>query len=74
MQEKQKRNFFRFSEARKNRFVTDWENAVLAKPAKPGIHVLNEIDLNELASYIDWTSFSLPGKYQANTRQFSAIL
>jgi len=56
-------------EARKNRFVTDWVNTDLAKPAKPGIHILNDIDLNELAAYIDWTYFffawKVSGKYPA---------
>ena len=41
----------------------------LYEPVKTGLHVLNEIDLNELAGYIDWTffffSWKLSGKYPA---------
>ena len=39
------------------------------EPVKPGHHVLHEIDLNELAEYIDWTFFffawKISGKYPA---------
>ncbi len=56
-------------EARGNRLVTDWDKADLPVPAKPGIHVLDEIDLDELINYIDWTffffSWKIPGKYPA---------
>ncbi len=57
------------NEARKNKYVTDWKTFRFAEPAKPGLHVLNEIDLNELTGYIDWTffffSWKLSGKYPA---------
>ena len=36
------------SEARKNKYVTDWQTLQLFEPRKPGIHVLHDIDLNEL--------------------------
>ncbi len=55
------------SEARKNKYVTDWHSLKLSEPLKPGHHVSNEIDLNELSEYIDWTFFffawKLSGKY-----------
>ena len=38
-------------------------------PAKPGLHLIEEFDLNVLAKYIDWTFFffawKLSGKYPA---------
>ena len=56
-------------EARKNRLVTDWKSLRIIDPAKPGIHELHEIDINELSGYIDWTFFffawKVSGKYPA---------
>ena len=41
----------------------------LFEPLKPGLHILDEIDLNELKEYIDWTFFffawKISGKYPA---------
>jgi 5-methyltetrahydrofolate--homocysteine methyltransferase len=57
------------SEARKNKYITDWQTIKLVNPQKPGLHVLPEIDIKELAGYIDWTYFffawKLSGKYPA---------
>ena len=56
-------------EARRNRFVTDWKAPDLFEPLKPGYHIINDVDLNELSKYIDWTFFffawKLNGKYPA---------
>ena len=55
--------------ARENRFVTDWNNYKPFIPVKPGLHVIEEFDLNELYKYIDWTFFffawKVSGKYPA---------
>ncbi|TAL70604.1 MAG: methionine synthase [Bacteroidetes bacterium] len=63
------RNLLSLAEARKNKYVTDWQAINIIEPAKPGLHVLTEIDINELAKYIDWTFFffawKLSGKYPA---------
>jgi len=63
------KNLLSLSEARKNKYMTDWDAFKLFEPLKPGLHVLHEIDLNELAGYIDWTFFffawKLSGKYPA---------
>jgi 5-methyltetrahydrofolate--homocysteine methyltransferase len=63
------KNLLSISDARKNKYVTDWQTVKLTVPAKPGLHVLSEIDLNELSGYIDWTffffSWKLSGKYPA---------
>ncbi len=63
------KNLLSINEARKNKYVTDWQTIKLFEPGKPGLHILHEIDLNELARYIDWTFFffawKLSGKYPA---------
>jgi 5-methyltetrahydrofolate--homocysteine methyltransferase len=44
--------------ARANRFVWNADPAyVPAAPARPGLHVLREVDLATLAGYIDWGPF-----------------
>jgi len=66
---KSERNLISLSEARNNKLVTDWNLQSLNPPVKPGRHLINEIDLNELSEYIDWTFFffawKIPGKYPA---------
>ncbi len=51
--------------ARANAF--DWYDADVPAPKQPGIHVLEDIDLATLRSYIDWTPFfsvwELKGKF-----------
>jgi len=57
------------SEARKNKYSTDWQTIQLFEPEKPGLHVFQDIDLKVLSGYIDWTFFffawKLSGKYPA---------
>jgi 5-methyltetrahydrofolate--homocysteine methyltransferase len=57
------------TEARDNRFKTDWKNYTPPAPAKQGLHILKNIDIKEVAEFIDWTSFfyawKLTGKYPA---------
>jgi 5-methyltetrahydrofolate--homocysteine methyltransferase len=54
-------------EARRNRFLTNWNSAVIRNPLQYGVHVLPSIDLYEVAKYIDWTYFfmawKISGKY-----------
>ena len=63
------KNLISLTEARKNKYVTDWKSAKLFEPLKPGLHVLQGIDIKELSSYIDWTYFffawKISGKYPA---------
>jgi 5-methyltetrahydrofolate--homocysteine methyltransferase len=63
----QEKNLISLANARKNKFVTDWEHYNIYKPANPGKHVLEEIDLETLYKYIDWTYFffawKISGKY-----------
>ena len=61
------RNLLPISEARKNRLVTEWQKIKLAAPKMAGRHILDDIDLDELIKYIDWTYFffawKLSGRY-----------
>ena len=41
------KNLLSLSDARKNRLFTDWKNFKIFEPLKPGLHHLNEIDLND---------------------------
>jgi 5-methyltetrahydrofolate--homocysteine methyltransferase len=55
--------------ARDNRVAIDWPSYVPPAPAKPGIHVFDNVEVSTLRRYIDWTPFfmtwSLMGKYPA---------
>jgi len=63
------KNLLSISDARKNKYVTDWKTIKLFEPAKPGLHIFKDIDISELEKYIDWTFFffawKLSGKYPA---------
>jgi len=55
--------------ARRNKFKIDWNKSEIFKPKKLGIQVIEDLDLNLLVPYIDWTPFfrswELHGKYPA---------
>jgi 5-methyltetrahydrofolate--homocysteine methyltransferase len=61
------KNLLSLSKARGNKYFTDWQSQKILKPVKPGIHILEDIDLNVLSDYIDWTYFffawKITGKY-----------
>ncbi|RHW77483.1 methionine synthase [Colwellia sp. RSH04] len=54
-------------DARKNATPINFDNYTPTVPNKLGVTVLNELDLNEVRNYIDWTPFfmtwQLSGKY-----------
>ena len=54
-------------EARKRKFKIDWINTEIIKPKQLGIQVINDLDLNVLIDYIDWSPFfrswDLHGKF-----------
>ena len=66
---REERNLVSLEAARKNRLATDWKNFSMYVPAKPGYHLIENIDIRTLADYIDWTFFffawKLSGKYPA---------
>ncbi|MAY42761.1 MULTISPECIES: methionine synthase [unclassified Neptuniibacter] len=53
--------------ARKNKFQIDWDEYTPPVPVKTGITVFDDISLEEIESYIDWTPFfhswELAGRY-----------
>ena len=55
------------AEARKNKFKIDWETAKIIKPNQLGIQIIEDINLEKLVPFIDWTPFfrswELHGKY-----------
>ncbi|TVZ15319.1 methionine synthase [Maribacter sp. MAR_2009_72] len=57
------------SAARRNKFKIDWKTSEIVKPNKLGVQVIENLDLNLLVPYIDWTPFfrswELHGKYPA---------
>ncbi|NNK18213.1 MAG: methionine synthase [Maribacter sp.] len=54
-------------EARKNKFQIEWTATEIVKPNELGIHIIDNLDLEKLVPYIDWTPFfrswELHGKY-----------
>jgi len=54
-------------EARKNKFLCDWENYSIYQPAFLGIKSFSDFSLKELSNFIDWTPFfqtwELAGKF-----------
>jgi 5-methyltetrahydrofolate--homocysteine methyltransferase len=59
--------FISLEEARANRLKINWKEVSIKKPSFMGIRSLNDIPLETLRSYIDWTfffhSWKIPGKY-----------
>ncbi|WP_428034892.1 methionine synthase [Amphritea sp.] len=54
-------------QARANKFRIDWDSYTPPVPSQPGVQTFENIDLNELRDYIDWTPFfhswELAGRY-----------
>jgi 5-methyltetrahydrofolate--homocysteine methyltransferase len=61
------RNLLTLAEARANAPQVTWDGYQPPVPRQTGVHVLENIDLNLLRQYIDWTPFlhtwRLPGRY-----------
>ncbi|NND93186.1 MAG: methionine synthase [Granulosicoccus sp.] len=53
--------------ARSNRLKIDWESQSIPSPATPGVTVIDDVSVEMLVEYIDWTPFfhtwELRGKY-----------
>ena len=49
--------FITIEEARKNKFVIDWNKSEISKPSFIGNKVFDNYSLSEIAEYIDWTPF-----------------
>ncbi|TNJ38872.1 methionine synthase [Chlorobaculum thiosulfatiphilum] len=51
------RKYVSLDAARDNRLAIDWEAETIAKPAQPGVTVLEDVTVGALRPYIDWTPF-----------------
>ncbi|WP_234110779.1 MULTISPECIES: vitamin B12 dependent-methionine synthase activation domain-containing protein [Chryseobacterium] len=61
------KEYIPIGEARNQKFQIDWENEEIFKPKKLGIHIIEDLDLNELLPFVDWSPFfrswELHGKF-----------
>tara|TARA_B100000809_G_scaffold63282_2_gene59992 strand:+ start:12728 stop:15415 length:2688 start_codon:yes stop_codon:yes gene_type:complete len=64
-----KKVYLPLADARANKFKIEWKAEDMYKPKKLGVHVIEELDFNDLLPYLDWTPFfqswELHGKYPA---------
>jgi len=64
-----KKEYKTIATARENRFKIDWNESNIKTPNELGIKIIDDLDLNLLVPYIDWTPFfrswELHGKYPA---------
>ncbi len=65
----QQKTYHSLENARANKYVINWEQSAIVQPKELGIQTIEDLDLNELLLYIDWTPFfrswDLHGKYPA---------
>ncbi len=63
------KKYISLEQARKNKLQLDWENYQPHRPEKTGVQVFDDLSLEAIAQYIDWTPFftswQLWGKYPA---------
>jgi 5-methyltetrahydrofolate--homocysteine methyltransferase len=61
------KQYLTLEQARANKWTTDWKNMTIPKPKVQGTTLMDDIDLNELRRFIDWTPFfqswQLAGKF-----------
>jgi 5-methyltetrahydrofolate--homocysteine methyltransferase len=62
-----KKEYLSLADARANKWQLDWDKAVIFKPNKLGIQVIDDFDIRQLEPYIDWSPFfrswDLHGRY-----------
>ena len=54
---RKRKEFISLDEARNNRFVFDWKNAIIHKPNFIGVRSFPNFPLDEVREFIDWTFF-----------------
>jgi 5-methyltetrahydrofolate--homocysteine methyltransferase len=63
------KKYLTYKKAKANKLQLDWEAYTPPTPNKMGLHTIEDMDLNILRDYIDWTPFftswQLAGKYPA---------
>ncbi len=52
-----KANFMSYGDAVRQRFGGDWSNARIDEPAQKGVFVFDEIPIDKVLPYIDWSPF-----------------
>ena len=64
---KKQKAYISIQEARKKKYLIDWETSEIKVPNTLGVQVLEQLSLKELLPFIDWTPFfiswDLHGKY-----------
>ena len=62
-----KKEYKTIAEARENKFQIDWSSSTITKPRYLGIQVFEDLDLEKLEEFIDWSPFfrswELHGKF-----------
>ncbi|TPN85902.1 methionine synthase [Aquimarina algicola] len=62
-----KKEYLHINDARKNKYKIDWSTTSIVRPNQLGIQIIDDFDIKQLESYIDWTPFfrswDLHGKY-----------
>ena len=62
-----KQKWVSLDKARANHYPIEWDSYEPKQPNEPGVHVIDDYPLEEIAEYIDWTPFfqawQLRGKY-----------
>ncbi len=64
---KSAKQYLSIDEARNRKYKIDWDQTIIRKPSFLGIRVIDQISLEKIKEYIDWTPFfhawELKGKY-----------
>ncbi|MGF1671822.1 MAG: methionine synthase, partial [Balneolaceae bacterium] len=64
-----KKSYLSIQSARKNAISIDWNESMVHRPMKPGIHTFRNFSIDTLKNYIDWGPFfiawEMKGKYPA---------
>ena len=67
LERKQQKEYITINDARNNKFKIDWKNEKISKPNFLGVKIIDNLDLNILKNYIDWSPFfrtwDLHGRY-----------
>ena len=62
-----RKEYLSIEDARKNKYQINWKSTEIVKPKKLGIQIIDNLDLEILEPYIDWSPFfrswDLHGKY-----------
>ncbi|MBX2930654.1 MAG: methionine synthase [Chitinophagaceae bacterium] len=60
------KRYINYEEAKKNKVNIDWENYTIPAPTFIGTKAFDDLDLNELRSYIDWKPFFIAWEMHGN--------